>query len=196
MIKAQVLFHVEHSQEYLDAYVDFFNKNILDIQKSFYPDDDMSAKIQTRNILIDTVGAFLFVLILLNVFVSVVSKIFSSGSPKNKETEKLNKKYKQSCLLIGESGAGKTTLFSRLVYGPDETFDVHTSIAPNEGVWMHDQRKKRGVGIIDAPGNKKIAGCWRDILNNGSKGGVPAPSEIVFVIDASTFNARKTVVAE
>lgn len=194
-IKGQVLFHIEHSQEYIDAYADFFNKNILDISKSFYPDDDMSPEKKTRIILIVTVGAILFVFILLNVILSVLSKIFF-GDSQTKSTEIINKKYKTSCLFLGDSGAGKTALFARLVYGPQEELNVHTSVAPNSGVWIHDAKKKKGVGIIDAPGNKKVSGCWRDIVQRGTTAGVAAPSSIVFVIDSNAFSNNKSSVSE
>lgn len=197
-IKEQAMFYIEHSGEYLEKYVDFFTTNILDISKSFYPDDPFSQKTKTRIILIDTIGSLFLVIILLNIIFSVISKLFfsSSSSSKNSSAEKINKKYKDSCLILGEPAAGKTLLFSRLVFGPEEDVTVHTSTAPNSGVWIHDPRKKRGVGIIDAPGNKKVAGCWREIVKSGSRDGVAAPSAIVFVIDSTSFEEKKTVVTE
>lgn len=194
-LKEQAMFYISHSPEYARQYTEFFNEHILDIGKSFYPDDINTPANQTKIALIVSVGAVLLVLILLNITFSVATKLFS-GSQKDRSTKKYNKAFKKSCILLGNSGSGKTLLFSRLVFGRDEELEVHTSQTPNSSIWVHDPKSRGGIGLIDTPSNKKVSGCWEKLVAEGTGTGVAAPSSVVFVIDSASFNDNKMLVSE
>ena len=84
-------------------------------------------------------------------------------------------------LLVGPSGAGKTTLFLRL-RGRKKGRTV-TSMAPNRGP-VGDQ----GVHVVDVPGHPRLADSYFQSEVSNCKG-------VVAVVDAMDFHATKDAFA-
>ncbi len=90
---------------------------------------------------------------------------------------RLSRRASWNVLLVGPSGAGKTTLFLRL-RGRKKGRTV-TSMAPNRGpVGDH------GVHVVDIPGHPRLADSYFQSEVGNCKG-------VVAVVDAMDFNATK-----
>ena len=96
---------------------------------------------------------------------------------------------RDTVLLVGPSGGGKTALYRQLRYGTLGEGTV-TSMRPNEGVFgVHEKfgaRRGRKLKVTDFPGHPR--------LQAGLLHHLPTAKKIVFVVDAT--NADKKYVIE
>ncbi|TFY57981.1 hypothetical protein EVJ58_g6694 [Rhodofomes roseus] len=86
-------------------------------------------------------------------------------------------------LLVGPPDAGKTAIFSSLVYR--QTLPSHTSMQPNVSS-MHLQDKS--LRVVDVPGHPRIRDQFREYMADAQG--------IAFVVDSSTVSRNGAVVAE
>ncbi|XP_033103893.1 signal recognition particle receptor subunit beta-like isoform X2 [Anneissia japonica] len=92
---------------------------------------------------------------------------------------------RNSVLLVGLSGAGKTLLFSRLMYNKDAV--TFTSTKENAG--SHMTLSKKVVNLVDIPGNIRQRQQYLDQYITQARG-------LVFVIDSAAFQKEVKEVAE
>ncbi|KAJ6525625.1 signal recognition particle receptor beta subunit-domain-containing protein [Mycena capillaripes] len=88
-------------------------------------------------------------------------------------------------LLVGPPDAGKTAIFSTLVY--DQTLPTHTSLQTNASTVLLPAVKKT-LTVVDIPGHPRI----RDQVNEH----IADSKAIVFVVDAGTVSRNGAAVAE
>uniref|UniRef100_A0A6B2EGR0 Signal recognition particle receptor subunit beta n=1 Tax=Phlebotomus kandelakii TaxID=1109342 RepID=A0A6B2EGR0_9DIPT len=92
---------------------------------------------------------------------------------------KKKKTSRTDVLLVGLCEAGKTSVFTRLVFG--ENRETFTSIKEN----VADYSSKNGyVRIVDIPGHERLRGKFFDDFKNQARG-------VVFLVDAVTV--QKTI---
>lgn len=96
------------------------------------------------------------------------------------------KSKKRTFLLTGVSEAGKTALFSKLVYGKE--LESYTSIKENSGFYSVAS-KKLDIPIVDIPGNDRQRLQFWEKFKNEVRG-------IVFMVDSSKFQKDVKEVAE
>lgn len=90
----------------------------------------------------------------------------------------------KSLLLVGPSDAGKTAIFSRLVYG--HISPTHASLQPSSSFATLSPTKT--LKVIDIPGHPRIRGQFTDFLSEAKT--------IAFVVDANSISRNSVVVAE
>lgn len=90
----------------------------------------------------------------------------------------------KSLLLVGPSDAGKTAIFSQLVYG--HTSPTHASLQPSSSFAILSPSKT--LKIIDIPGHPRIRGQFTDFLSEAKT--------IAFVVDANSISRNSVAVAE
>jgi len=93
---------------------------------------------------------------------------------------------RRTVLLVGLSNAGKTLLFSKLIYR--QNVSTQTSIQENSAEYSVNNKKK-AVRLIDLPGNDKQRHQFLDKFKSSARG-------IVIVIDSVTFQKEIKDVAE
>ncbi|KAI6118828.1 signal recognition particle receptor beta subunit-domain-containing protein [Pisolithus croceorrhizus] len=89
-----------------------------------------------------------------------------------------------SVLLVGPPDAGKTAIFSSLVY--NQALPSHTSLQINSAHVVLPPSKT--LRIVDVPGHPRIRDQFREHLRSAKA--------IVFVVDASTVSRNAPAVAE
>ncbi|BBM97479.1 signal recognition particle receptor subunit beta [Marchantia polymorpha subsp. ruderalis] len=125
-----------------------------------------------------TLGVFVFTLLLVYVVIR--------GALKGNKRDTI--------LLLGLSGAGKTALFYQLRDGSVHNGTV-TSMEPNEGRFILNSesgekkgKKSKPVHIVDVPGHPRLKTKIDELL--------PQASGIVFVVDALDFMSQLRPTAE
>ncbi|XP_026273721.1 signal recognition particle receptor subunit beta [Frankliniella occidentalis] len=91
---------------------------------------------------------------------------------------------RRSILLLGLCDAGKTLIWSKLLYG--RKADTHTSIKENVGDY---QTNKGLLKIIDIPGHERLRMKFLDQYKSSARA-------LIFVVDAMTFQKDLRDVAE
>ncbi|EEB05353.1 signal recognition particle receptor beta subunit Srp102 [Schizosaccharomyces japonicus yFS275] len=89
------------------------------------------------------------------------------------------KQKRKAVFLVGPAEAGKTSLFSQLVYGT--AAPTVTSTAPNRGCWKSEDGE---LTIVDLPGHPKAQDMLKSEFNNNTL----SPSAVVFVINSATID--------
>ncbi|KAK3927924.1 Signal recognition particle receptor subunit beta [Frankliniella fusca] len=91
---------------------------------------------------------------------------------------------RRSVLLLGLCDAGKTLIWSKLLYG--RKADTHTSIKENVGDY---QTNKGLLKIVDIPGHERLRMKFLDQYKSSARA-------VIFVVDAMTFQRDLRDVAE
>ncbi|EDR03194.1 uncharacterized protein LACBIDRAFT_295266 [Laccaria bicolor S238N-H82] len=91
---------------------------------------------------------------------------------------------KNALLLVGPPDAGKTAIFSKLVYS--QYLPTHTSLQTNQSVFSLSNKKQ--TMIIDVPGHPRLRDQFQEHLVDSKA--------IAFVVDSSTVSRNAPVVAE
>ncbi|KAH9930710.1 P-loop containing nucleoside triphosphate hydrolase protein [Fomitopsis serialis] len=86
-------------------------------------------------------------------------------------------------LLVGPSDAGKTAIFSSLVY--KQPLSSHTSMQPNVSIMPVQEKSLR---VVDVPGHPRIRDQFHEYMADAQG--------IAFVVDTSTISRNGAVVAE
>ncbi|KIY43472.1 hypothetical protein FISHEDRAFT_10799, partial [Fistulina hepatica ATCC 64428] len=89
-----------------------------------------------------------------------------------------------SLILTGPPDAGKTAIFSTLIY--NETLPSHTSLQSNFGILSLPKHKP--LLVIDIPGHPRVRSQISEYLHNARV--------VVFVVDTSTISRNGPAVAE
>ncbi|KZT71307.1 P-loop containing nucleoside triphosphate hydrolase protein [Daedalea quercina L-15889] len=118
------------------------------------------------------------VLVLSSLAVAVVLLAIIAIISRRKSTSKGD-----ALLLVGPSDAGKTTIFSTLVY--KQTLPSHTSMQSNVSFMPLQDKHLR---VVDVPGHPRIRDQFRDYMADAQG--------IAFVVDSSTVSRNGAAVAE
>ncbi|KAI8815410.1 signal recognition particle receptor beta subunit-domain-containing protein [Cladochytrium replicatum] len=103
-----------------------------------------------------------------------------------------NKKpTRDTCIFLGLSDSGKTTIFTKLQYG--KPLPTCTSMSENEAKIVLKSRAgeplhEKLTHVVDVPGAEKLRFRWTEL--------VPITKSIVFISDASSFSRNTRPVAE
>jgi signal recognition particle receptor subunit beta len=91
----------------------------------------------------------------------------------------------ESLLIVGPPDAGKTAIWSSLVYGQAPL--THASLQANSALYsLHGSKKE--IRIIDVPGHPRLRGQFQEHLQNAKV--------VAFVVDANTISRNGAAAAE
>ncbi|KAI8819894.1 signal recognition particle receptor beta subunit-domain-containing protein [Fimicolochytrium jonesii] len=96
---------------------------------------------------------------------------------------------RDTVLIAGVSGAGKTVLYTQLRYG--KTVETHTSMEKNEGRFVpfgYARKDARPIHIVDLPGHEKLRYQYTEHAS--------LTGRVIFVIDSTTIAREIRSVAE
>ncbi|PIK40351.1 Signal recognition particle receptor subunit beta, partial [Apostichopus japonicus] len=96
------------------------------------------------------------------------------------------KSKKRTILLTGVSDAGKTALFTKLIFGKEAV--TYTSIKENSGLYFV-KAKGKDVPLVDIPGNERQRLQLWEKFKEETRG-------LIFVVDSSRFQKEVKEVAE
>jgi small GTP-binding protein len=139
--------------------------------------DNSSAIDELTNLLLSTDRAVLggvLIAVLLVIFTIVFFAVRGSSSSR------------RAILLVGLCDAGKSLLFSRLIYRKFTA--TQTSMIENTGTYSCDE-KKRSVKLVDIPGHDRVRQQYFDKVKMTARG-------VIFVIDSLTFQKDIKDIAE